>query len=131
MPQVSNVTLTGTAPASVTYSVASRGYDETNFADRRRLIPALFGTYKKTVKLIRDVNRKLTGSYRVTGKITEPVIRLVDGVDAVIDNCIINIECRMAGDATLAEKQHAIKLAVSLLQHASFTSSVETGEADY
>lgn len=131
MPAVSTVTLTGTAPASVTYGPTQRGYDETIFSDRRRLIPALFGVYKKTVKQLRDVKRTLTGSYRVTGKITEPVVRTLDGVEVVVDNSIITIECRMAGVATLAEKQHAMKLAVSLLQHASFVASVETGEADF
>lgn len=131
MPQVANVTLTGTSPTSVIYSVAQRGYDETAFADRRRLVPALFGAYKKSVKLLRDARQKLTGSYRVTAKIVEPIVRTVDGSEVVVDNIIWTIEGRMAGVATLAEKQHSKRLVVSLLDHASFVASVETGEADY
>lgn len=131
MPAVSPITVTGIAPASVIYSPTQRGYEETIYSDRRRLIPALFGVFKKTVKQLRDVKRALTGSYRVTGKITEPVVRTKDGVEVVIDNNIITIECRMAGEATLAEKQHAMKLAVSMIQHANFVASVETGEADF
>lgn len=131
MPQVSNVTLTGTAPASITYSVSSRNFDQTLFADRRRLIPGLFGSLKKTVKQLRDNTGKPTGDYRVSAKITEPIIRIVEGADTVVNDIIIDLDFRMAGSATLAEKQHAIKLAVSYLQHVAFTTSAETGEADY
>lgn len=131
MPQVSNVTLTGTAPASVTYSVDGRSPDQTNFVDRRRLLPALFGSLTKTVKKIRDAQRRLTGSYRVVGKISEPIVRTIDGQDVVVDYNIVEINARMASVATLAEKQHTRKIAESYIQSASFVASIETGEQDY
>lgn len=131
MPLISNVTLTGTAPASVTFSVNSRTPESTSFMDRRRLIPNLFGSLIKTVKQLRDTTKKLTGSYRVSAKITEPVVRTVDGVEVVIDNHIFEINCRVAGAATLAEKQHALRLLQSYAAHASFVTSIETGESDF
>lgn len=131
MPQVANVTLTGTSPASVTYSVDGRAPDQTSFVDRRRLLPALFGSMTKTVKKIRDAQRRLTGAYRVVGKISEPIVRTVDGQDVVVDYNIIEINARMSSVATLTEKQHTRKLAESYILSSSFIASLETGEQDY
>lgn len=131
MPAITPVVLAGLTPVSVTFTPMRRNTDETVMADRRRLLPVLYGSLKKTVKQLRNQDRSLNGNYRVNVKIDDPIVRSVDGSDTTVEDIIIDINVRVPGIATLAEKQHAVKLAVSALQHAYVTSSIETGEADY
>lgn len=131
MPQITPITLTGIAPASVTFGIMSRTADTSVFVDRAKGIPALFAKLQKRVTQVKDAQNKATGSYRVAAKMTVPVVRLINGVDVVIDNHIIDLDFRIAGVATVAEKQHVLKLAQSMLANASFVTSLETGEADY
>lgn len=131
MPAVTALSLAGIAPVTVSYTPMRRGTDETAFADRRRLLPTLYGSLKKSVKQLRNIDRTFTGDYRVNSVINDPVVRTVDGAEAVVNANIININCRFAGDATDQEKDHVIKLAVSYLQSTYFTTSAKTGESDY
>lgn len=131
MPAVAPLILAGTAPVSVTFSPMRKNSEETFLADRRRLLPQLFGNLKKTVKQLREADRSLTGNYRVALRLEEPVVRVVDGADATVETLILNFDIRCPGIATQVEKEHAIKLLISALQSTYVTSSINTGESDY
>lgn len=128
MPTVTNVTLTGTAPVSNTFSLTSRANDAVTWQDRAKLIPAQFSTLKIFVRQILDNARKLTGNYRGEAKIVYPIIRNVGGVDTVIDEIIITRTYRVAGMSTLAERQHALTMAKNLDTQTMFVSGYESGE---
>lgn len=128
MPSVTNVTLTGTAPVTNTFSLTSRANDTVTWQDRVKLIPAQFSTLKVFVRQILDSSRKLTGNYRGEAKIVLPIIRNINGVDTVIDEIIITRSYRVAGMSTLVERQHALTMAKDLDTEAMFVAGYETGE---
>lgn len=72
MAQAQNITLVGTAPASVTFTLVGRTGNDVTFQDRRRGIVNQFGTMKFNVAQIRDSDQRLTGKYRVGVKYIEP-----------------------------------------------------------
>lgn len=129
MAQATNLTLVGTAPASVTFTLMSRSANEATWQDRRRGIVNQFGTMKMSVAQVRDSSQKLTGKYRVGFKYIEPTIRSVSGADTILDPNIVDVAVRLSGDATDAEKAHVMKVAQSMLAHAIFGASVTTGES--
>lgn len=129
MAQATNLTLVGTAPASVTFTLMSRSANEAVWQDRRRGIVNQFGTMKMSVAQVRDSTQKLTGKYRVGFKYIEPTIRSVNGADIILDPNIVDVTIRLSGDATDAEKAHLMKVGQSMLAHAIFGASVTTGES--
>lgn len=128
MPTVTNVTLTGTTPVSNVFSLTSRNNDTVTWQDRAKLIPAQFSTLKIFVRQILDNARKLTGNYRGEAKIVYPIIRNVGGVDTVVDEIIITRSYRIAGASTLAERQHALTMAMDLDTETQFVAGYESGE---
>lgn len=129
MAQATNLTLVGTAPASTTWTLMQRDSKEATWQDQRRGIVNQFGTLKMFVAQIRDSYQKLTGKYRVGFKYIEPTIRVVNGVDVLLDPNVADVTLRLSGDATLAEKVHFVKVTQSMIAHAVFNASVNTGES--
>lgn len=129
MAQATNLTLVGTAPASTTWTLMSRSANEAVWQDRRRGIVNQYGTLKMNVAQVRDSAQKLTGKYRVGFKYIEPTIRTVNGSDIIGDPNIVDLNVRLAGDATDAEKAHVMKIVLSMAAHAIFNASVTTGES--
>lgn len=130
MPQATNLTLVGTAPANTTWTLMSRDATSARWQDRRRGIVSLFGTIVMSVNQIRDqVTNKLSGKYKVNFQYIEPTVRLVNGVDTLLDPITIKVESRLPGDATDAEKAHALKVGQSMLAHAIYGACYSTGES--
>lgn len=130
MAQATNLTLVGTAPASTTWTLMSRDAQSATWQDRRRGIVSLFGTIKMRVYAIRDqANNKLTGKYSVSFKYIEPTVRTVNGIEVTVDPIVIDVAARISGDATDAEKAHALKIGQSMLAHAIYGASYTTGES--
>lgn len=125
----STLTLVGTAPASTNWTLMSRSASEGTWQDQRRGIVNQFGTIKMFVAQIRDQYQKLTGKYRVGFKYIEPTVRVQNGVDVLLDPIVIDVNVRISGDSTIAEKAHALKVGQSMLAHAIYGASINTGEA--
>ena len=128
MAQTQNITLVGTAPASVTMTLVGRTGNEVVFQDRRRGIVNQFGTMKFSVAQIRDSMQRLTGKYRVGVKYIEPTVRNIAGSDTLLDPNVFDATFRLSGDATDAEKTHFVKVAQSAIANAILGSSIATGE---
>lgn len=129
MAQATTLTLVGTAPASTTWLLMSRSANEAVWQDQRRGVVNQFGTIKMNVAQIRDSQQKLTGKYRVGFKYVEPTIRAINGSDVILDPNLVDVTVRLSGDATSAEKAHLMKVGQSMLAHAIFGASVQTGES--
>lgn len=129
MAQANNLTLVGTAPASTTWTLMSRSSQEAVWQDRRRGIVEQFGTIKMTVNPIRDERGRLTGRYKTQFTYIEPTVRTVNGVEVLYDPIFAKVECRLPGNATDAEKAHALKVLQSMLANAIYGASYATGES--
>lgn len=128
MPTVNTLTLTGIAPATVTYSLTKREADSVILHDRSKASPSLYGQLRWTVRQILDSVRRFTGNYRCQARVTFPVIRNVNGIDVVVDECVYELSIRQAGAATVAEKQHNHTQFQDLITETVLKTSIETGE---
>lgn len=128
MPQINNLTLSGIAPATVTYSFTKKETDSVVLHDRSKATPSLYSQLRVTVRQILDAKRRFTGNYRFLTRLAVPVIRVINGVDTVVDECIIEVSIRQSGHATVAEKQHALAQLKDLLTESVIATAIETGE---
>lgn len=128
MPQINTLTLTGIAPATVTYSLTKKEADSVVLHDRSKASPALYGQLRWTVRQILDSYRRFTGNYRCQARVSFPVIRVINGVDTVVDECVVELSIRQSGHATVAEKQHNLTQLKDLLTESALVTSIETGE---
>lgn len=128
MPQINALTLTGIAPATVTYSLTKKEADSVVLHDRSKATPALYGQLRITVRQILDSKRKFTGNYRFQARIAYPVIRTINGNETVVDESVAEVSIRQSGHATVAEKQHNIAQLKDLLTEAVIATALETGE---
>lgn len=129
MPAIGSLSINDGQATPVAHVFAPVSTDGTKARLANRVAGLPVG-YEKLELELREP-KSAAGAYRLIGKMTRPIMQVVDGVNVVVRTSTTNFDVNFAQNSTAAERKDDVALIKNLFGHATVISMVDTLEPLY